>query len=294
MRRVLAGIAGTLIGAVMLGGLAAQPPQPPPAREPDDAASLRARFVRRIAESRQMIERFEQAVARLDRGEAPDAVRDSVEPWRRRAPGSTGANGGRADGGPDRGELPDRATIMEFLTRHYPEMVTRIKDLEKDNAPAAERTIARLAPHIRELLAERDEELRALRIAEFRSGWESMGAMRRLIDALRKDAAGAEAAEAQKQAVAAFGAHFEAQSAVRTREIAVLEQRIAQLRKELGEKLSERDNYISQRLDFAKERAQHPPGQRRDRPEGPKPDEAKPDPRAPDHAKPSPDAAPKR
>lgn len=290
----LLGLTG-LIGCLVVAG-AQQPPGPtgaqPPAGAPrdpaQDRASLQARLERSLTENKVRQQKIEDALARIKRGDSLDSIRDTLDVgpgWGRpgdeggRGRGRNGAQapsvgprpeGARRDGqAPPRLEPAEREAVLAFVTEHNPPMAERLRASLKDNPDMGERSLARLAPHIREVMAERDPEMRQLRIEEMRSGWETMAAMRKLGDALRKDAAGSEAKEAEAQARELLGAHFDMQVKLRNREIAVLEERIAQIRQELGDKLSERQQYIDQRLKMARERASQPRRERSDRPEKP-------------------------
>jgi hypothetical protein len=284
----------TLVG-VFAAALAAQsqPPAPAPAKDAQpaeqavkdpeqDRVSLKARLERSIAEEEQRLAKLKDGVARLNKGEPANKVRDSIDLWRR--PGQEnragrrngGWNEGR-DGGhagpaqPDvNADKPDREVVLAFLAEHNPEFLARVNASLKDNPPMAERTIGRLAPHIREVLAERDEQTRELKIAEMRNGWDTMGAMRKLTEAIRKAPEGPEVQEATARLRELIGAQFDTQVKLRNREIATLEERVAQIRKELGDRLSERETYVNRQIEkllkFARERASQPP-----RKEGEKP-----------------------
>ena len=269
------------IGLILLAAGVAQSqqaPAPVPAKEQAPAvkdaeqerASLKARLERRLAEDEQSIARTKDALARLNKGESAESVQRSLGPQRRGGGGPEG-NGTHRNEPPPKVEASDRDMVMGFLAEHSPDLATRIKAQQKDNPPSAERTIGRLAPHIREALTERDPELRQLRIADLRAGWETMSAMRALIDALRKDPAGVEARTAEVKARELLAVQFDTQVKLRNREITTLEERIAQIRQELSEKLGEKDGYVAQRIKFAQERAKQPAQRGREKSETPSP-----------------------
>jgi hypothetical protein len=289
-------LAGVVLMLVLGSGVSAQQPAAPagapskdaPSAAPtaatgtkdeQDRASLKARLERSIAENEQRLARLKDGLARLNKGEPTDAVRDATEPGRRPPggpDGPSGARGGRRGGNWDGGQhhdgppaapdandgKPDKEVVMAFLAEHNPEFAERINASLKDNPQMAERTIGRLAPHIREVLAERDEQTRTLKIAEMRNGWDTMGAMRKLTDALRKGPDGPEVQEQTGRLRELLGAQFDTQVKLRNREIAVLEERIGQIRKELGDRLSERETYINKQIEkllkFARDRAAQP------------------------------------
>jgi hypothetical protein len=248
--------------------------------------SLKARLERSIAENEQRLTRLKDGLARLNKGEPLDTVRDSMEPGRR--PGGPdgppgGPRGGRRSGPsgphePGHGPPPadanadksDREVVLPFLEQHNPEFAERIKASIKDNPQMAERTIGRLAPHIREVLAERDDQTRELKIAAMRNGWDTMNAMRKLTDAIRKSPEGPEVEEQTARLRELMGVYFDTEVKLRNREIAVLEDRIAQIRKELGDRLSERDTFINKQMDrllkVVHDRANRKEGDKGDKP----------------------------
>jgi hypothetical protein len=272
--------AGTAAG---LGRLQASDPPPDPER-----TAMRERLERRLNETNRIRDRLEAAIKQIDQGATLDDVRAGVFiPGEfRRPPGEKdrgdasrleGRRSGpeRADGGPPpedrRGGPPgpreggdpaaDRRLVMGFLERYDPPMAERIKALLNDRPDDAGRWLGRLAPRIRELMAEKDDELRDLRIAEFRNGQSIMDAARRLGESMRDPAAPEQAEKTRAELREALGRQFDLRAKVHEREIAVLESRVRELRAELDEQTGKRDSYIDQRVEeirrFTSEWAEH-------------------------------------
>jgi hypothetical protein len=194
---------------------------------------------------------------------ATETVRSEIEPDRGRGFGPEGpwregsrhreGPPGAERGGPDR-EKPrlDKGQVLDFIRRNNSEWALRLEQALKDNPPAGERIIARLEPQVREVLAEPSPEVRELRIAEMVNGFETIGAMRELGTALRS---GKPAAERESKLRGLIGRHYDLQLKLREKEIARLEERLAQLREEAGEKRPQREAFIEQRMEQIRKRA---------------------------------------
>lgn len=238
----------------------AQPEKPPapPANQPDagpaqpaadpasDREALRARLVRRQEETRQSLARLERALKLLEEGEPTDRVREEAGGTMRRGDrrdGHTGPPRHRGDDGP-----PTRESLMAFLQEHNPELAARMTAMRTSNPELADRILSRIEPHFREIAAERDPEMKELRIQNLRLGWELMGASRDLGQALREDSKGAEAEQAREALRALLGTQFDLQVKLHRREIALLEERIGKLREEMEKQSSDKDAYIAEKL----------------------------------------------
>lgn len=299
---------------MMLAGAAPsqQPPAPAPNNTPpapaaapaqpeDERGALKARLERSLADLKQLQAKLEDGLARLNRGESPKTVRDSVEIPRFRGTNQDGGRGPRrqptAGTGPTGAPRPDgpgrdhhgddiklepgeKETVLEFIAKHNPEFAERLKAMAKDNAAGHDRLLGRIAPRIREILAEPDAQMRELKTAELKNGWDTMSASRKLAEALRKGETSPEFQQAMANLRTMLGTSFDTEVKIRNREIATLEDRIAQIRKELAERLSERETFVNQKseqmLKFARERANQPPRQH-DKPASPGATPATPD-----------------
>lgn len=247
-------IVGMVAGAAVAGsGAALQPP----ATEPD-RANLRERLVIRLNEANRTRERIEAALKRLDDGAPVGEVRaEAFRPGEGRLGGSDLRRDRRPPGppGPRAGDQPgdpeaDRRLVMGFLERYNPEMAQRMKAALESDAEGAGRWIMRMAPRVRELMTERDEQLREMRIAEFRNGQQVIEAARRLAGALREGNPEAPAAESARQALReALGQQFDIRMTIRRREIAALEERLEQLRAEVRQHEGSRDAFVNDKLE---------------------------------------------
>jgi hypothetical protein len=270
--------------APIYGAAGQEPPRDRPPGPPDEAqapltpeqerAALKARLERRLSESKQNQERLESAIKKLDAGEPLENVRDASPGPGRERPGSRDGpmrrpmgpdfmgernsprrEGGRPEGPGGSGEpgAPggpgDREPVLRMLERANPELYERFMEVRRESPERAEQMLARIEPHMRELIAERDPEMLRLRIQTMRNGWELMGASRRLGELVRGGGDAAEVQEAQERIRALLGSHFDTQVKLHEREIAVLEERLARVRREMAEQTSGREGFISSKFD---------------------------------------------
>jgi hypothetical protein len=266
-------LTGFVVVATIYGAAGQEPPRdpaaPPPSpgaldaggrRKPeDDRAALKARLERRLAESKLNQERLERAVKMLDAGEGMDKIRQEASPGFGGRFDRTGREGSAREGqgprrpreghqGPPPGPSPDGEAVVDMIKQVNPDLFERIQQARRENPEAADRIIQRVAPHMRELIEERDPEMRRLRIQSMRNGWEIAGATRELADAIRSGAAERERAAAEARVGSLLGAHFETQVKLHEREIAMLEERLVQLRTEMAEQSSGREPFVKEKL----------------------------------------------
>jgi hypothetical protein len=257
--------------------------QPTDQMREDDRELLKARLQRRLEDYRSMEERLERALKMLDEGQPTDRVREEAFPVRRGGP--EGREGPRPDSrpelrlerpdGPPHGDQPiDREAMLRFLDRHNTELAQRLRSAVQDNPEMVDRTLRRFEPHFREVMAERDDQMRELRIENLRIGWDLMSASREFGQSLRADPASEQTLQARQRVRAVLGRHFEVQVKLHEREIHLLESRIARLRAEIQEQSSDPEAYIQNKLTQIesmvqrygeRSRGQGPDGQR-DRP----------------------------
>lgn len=217
MRPALPLVVSILAGSILATTALAQPggrrPEPPPA-PPRDAApdpdAIKERLARRLEDLDRQQARLREAIARLDRGDAPEDVLRDLEPprgdGRARRPGPDDGPGERFDGRPDgrpdgrmdgrpegRGG-PDgwdagqpltaegRRWVEEFLAGSMPVMAERVARLREADPQGADRLLMRLAPRLRDAarLKDSDPELFDLRLAEIRVGMDVIDAIRAL------------------------------------------------------------------------------------------------------------------
>jgi len=265
-----------IIPAVLVLGAAAlaqpprqePPPAPPGAPRETDAAAMKARLERWLEETRHREELIQAALKRLSEGASPDEVRKGMEPGMRLprpggrdAQGRPGEPGGRPrQGGPGHeGQRPepfDREQVLGFIQKQNAEMGARMRAMAHDNPEIADRILSRIAPQVREVMAERDDQTREIRTAQLKNGWEVMGAVREIRDAVRNsdDAAKAKGVQHVRDLL---GVGFDLRVRLHEREVAVLEERLAKLKQELADERSGRETFIADRLKQATEPHEH-------------------------------------
>lgn len=297
-RSLLIAAASCIVAAGALGqdqaSTGPEPTAPPPARSAtDDREAMKSRLERWLADTRQREERITAALKKLAEGGTEDEVRKLVEPSLRPGrPTGTGGNsrpprdggqprsrpGGGAGGGPGGGpgdgrpvEGPDRELVMAFIKKNNPELYTRIEEAFKQNPEAGERVFGRLAPHIREVITERDPEVRELRIAELQAGWQALEAMRNLGEATKRSAPEGELAQLTAKLREALARHFDLQTQLKQQEITSLEQRLARLKEEVSHQSTKRDQLIDERMEQIKRGPRERPGHAPPGAEPPKP-----------------------
>lgn len=246
------------------------PKQEAPRDEAQDREAMKARLERWLSETKQRQERIEAALKSLNQGASTDEVRQKMEPPMRgdRPPNGGGGGGRSREGGPAWGGPPprgdqkdgrpgpdpqaEREQVLGFIKQHNPEMYERITKALKENPEAGERVFGRLVPQIREALYERDPATRELRIAQITNGWEIFAAARQFGEATRKGADAADLAARTTAVKALLGKQFDIQLQLHEREIATLEQRLADLKKEVSDSQSNREKYINDRIEMMK------------------------------------------
>jgi hypothetical protein len=127
-------------------------------------------------------------------------------------------------------------------------MHQRLMKAKTEDPQSAERSIGRLTPHVREILAERDSETRSLRIEAFNRLWDVFDAMKEYRGFSK---AGDEAGKTQsvQRLRGLFGAQLDTQVKLHEREIAMLEERLAKLREVLAQQKTNRDAVIAKQID---------------------------------------------
>lgn len=235
---------------VLAAGAQAQPPMGPRNLDPErDRAMLKARLENRLAETRQMQERLEGALQRLDEGAPAAEVRADLEmpgehrelrrtvgvpPWRE-----------------TRHRLTDeeREALKKFVHDQAPDLARRVDLLRNENPMLADRMLSRMEPRLRLFMAEEDQHMRELRMREMRASWDVLGATRAFADALRQSESVQRTRELAAELRNALREHFDLRQAMHQREIELLEQRLVQLRQEMEEHLEARDELVERRVE---------------------------------------------
>ncbi len=203
-------LAGTVLAATTFaqpGGRRPEPPPEPPREAAPDPDAIKERLARRLEDLDRQQARLREAIARLDRGDAPEDVLRDLEPHRgdgrARRPGPDDGPGdkfdsrpegrpdGRMDGRPEGRDGWDpaqpltpegRRWVEEFLAGSMPVMAERVARLREADPQGADRLLMRLAPRLRDAarLKDSDPELFDLRLAEIRVGMDVIDAIRAL------------------------------------------------------------------------------------------------------------------
>jgi uncharacterized small protein (DUF1192 family) len=271
-------------GVITTGTMAQDSPSPAPPptvveeQTGREAARLRESLERRRALVESMRERLDEAIARLDRGEAIDAdladgrgfmlemgeegpngprFQRGGRPDVRPGGGARGGGfDGQAGGGPgEPGQQPTMEEIRRLralIDENLPLLAERMRAAERSDPQAAPRMIGRIAPRLREAFdaKERSPEVFKLRILELEQGFEVLDAARRtrrVVEAEGAESPSAVEAKARFRELAA--AHFDTQVQLQSAEVAELEARIADLRAEIDRKTTHRDEEIDARVD---------------------------------------------
>jgi len=235
-----------------------------------DPAALRARLERRLDQMKREEKNINDALGRLDKGEAPEEIAKGLRPEGRveGRPDLRG-NGFRGDGRGDLRSKPDggksamqtrpgaeggddHERVMGQLREHMPQLAERMEAWRKTDPESANRILGRLGPRVREAaeLHDRDPEMFALKASEVESGFAVMEATRGVVRARTEgDENGREGRlqEAKEKLRSALGAQFDVRMAVQAKEIEALEQRLVGLRADHESQSSKREHFIEER-----------------------------------------------
>jgi hypothetical protein len=275
MRRALwlIALAGLATGAAFTQPPADDKPAPPAtgtqAQPQDDRAALKARLDRWLSDNKHQQERLEAAIKKFESGAPLDEVRSELNSARYpRNPGEQprGPRGPAArngEQGPDHGPPPpapgkmSREEVLEFLNKEFPEIGKRFQDANTDNPGITARVLDRMEPNIREIIAERDPDMKALRRENFQNGFEVMRATREFIDAHRKEPQAPATKEKADKLRELLGTHFDLQIKLHKQEIVILERRLKQLRDEVEKQPTDRQQFIEKRIEDLMNRPPH-------------------------------------
>lgn len=255
----------------------AQQDQPPSAdrpgleQSPVDPEKLKDELTRRIEETKHTQARLEQALARLNEGGDPAEVRRDTMPGRFRdrlrrgredgngldRPGDMQDDRPRGPQGPgpkgDRTLTPeDRERLLAFLEQHMPRIASRFREAIKENPQLADGLLNRLAPKFRELQATEHSqpELFKLRVDDVRAAMTLQEVARSWRPKLRDQNATDDDKRQAREAVSnAVATQYDARVALREHELKVLENRIADAKREIDDMGARRDQRIGEEVD---------------------------------------------
>lgn len=271
------------------GSAGGSEPTPPPRVVPDratsaglDPARLREALERRRDMAEAMRARMDEALNRLDRGEAIDPDLIEIRPpwggpndnW---ADGPRGARVGRPEGRENPVGRPGESggvsqeeivRLRGFVDENLPLLAERLRASERMDPQAAQRMIARIAPRLREAIESRvrSPEVFRIRVAELEQGFQVLELARRTRRIVETEGAESEEAIA---AMATFRehatAHYDTQIRLQRAEVAELESRLLELRAEIDRRTSQREAEIDARVEdvLRSSRPDRPPGANR-------------------------------
>lgn len=244
-----------------------QPSSDPPGAALDESDRARARemLLRRREFAEGMVERLDEAIGRIDRGEPLDlsAMEGRLFEWGNDAMDAPRwQRGGRAEGtgspGPGMSGPPQAPTADEvhrlraFVDENLPMLSRRLKEAERDDPQSAPRMIGRIAPRLREAIEsrERSPEVFRLRVRELEQGFQLLDAARRTRRVIETEGPESQAAiDARARFRELAATHYDTQVELQREEVADLERRLTDLRSELDRKTKNRDAEIDERVD---------------------------------------------
>lgn len=257
-----------------------------------DPVSLRKRLVRTLNFAQRIVEKHEEALAQLDAGEdprvimrslrTPDTRRDS-KPQRdhqdRPIPASFKSDPATSqptnefsepyNDHPRQISADDLLRVRDFVTRHLPEVDSKLKQVESLSPPAAEQLLTLLAPKVVEILSleQIDPTLSDLKLRELKAGLSYTEASRDYRMMLRQPSTNPERlAKAESRVRDSASERFDAQVQIKQYEIHRLTMRIQELHEALDELNAQRDDQVDAQVESAKKL---PKNRRGNRPKNP-------------------------
>lgn len=243
-----------------------------------DPVSLRKRLIRTLNFAQRIVEKHEEALAQLDAGEdprvimrslrTPDTRRDSKQPRNpqdQAIPASFKADPATSQptnesfeahqGHPQQISPDDLSRVRDFISRHLPEVDSKLKQVESLSPPAAEQLITLLAPKVIEILSleQIDPTLSDLKLRELKAGLSYTEASRDYRMMLRQPSANPDKlAKAESRVRDSASERFDAQVQIKQYEIHRLTMRIQELHEALDELNGERDDQVDAQVQSAK------------------------------------------
>lgn len=172
-----------------------------------------------------------------------------------------GAQGGATGGGSEHAPPPIPGTqgvaggklsheeMLEFLDKDFPDIAARFKTAMKEDPGITSRVLDRMEPRVRELLAERDPDMHALRSENFKTDFELLHASKAFIEANRHNAPPDQVKAAGDALRALLGEHFDLQIKMHRQEVVMLERRIKDIQIDVEKQLAKRDEFIEKRME---------------------------------------------
>lgn len=231
-----------------------------------DPAALRIRLERMISRGKEMAERGQAALDKLDAGAPASEVLNelrSVEPNRRGRdePGSKGEDPRRAgpEGAPPEQGISDHRQIHAFLKSEFPALWANISPIVEQDPRSAARLVERMAPQIREILAlQRSQpELAQIKTQQMRVRLDFVEASRLYRQTISDPkATDSDRADALDRIRVLAAKRFDVDLSAKQFEIDRLEARLDELRASLSSYEDRRDDEIQQMTAFEKRNAE--------------------------------------
>jgi hypothetical protein len=114
-----------------------------------------------------------------------------------------------------------------------------------------------MEPNVREIIAERDPEMKVLRRDSFHNDMDVMHAGREFYEAHLKEPQSDATKQKAEKLRDLLGTHFDLRIKMHQQEISLLERRIKQLRDELEKQPTDRQQFIDKRVEDLINRPQH-------------------------------------
>ncbi len=234
--------------------------------QPNMREQIRERLTERLERARDLVERLENTLAQIDRGERPDpALLRELDRPRGRAQGrevdgpvpGEGRDSPRDSlGAADRAQ-PSVEEMRAFIDREVPWLATRLKRAEAEHPGSSEAMLRRAGPRIAEVMRKAKDDPAGARVLveQFRLGADMVDASRRI----RRAMAAGEMTE--EQAKAAFRKlalrHLEIREHLAQRELEHARKRVQELEKGLAADRAKRDAILDDMAERMFKRASH-------------------------------------
>ena len=206
-----------------------------------DGRLMRQRVQEELDHSRRQCARLEQALRRLDEGDAPREVWREMREQRDERPVAENITD------------DDRARVVAYLREHAPEMGERLAAATREHPRGADFIVGRVLAQLREIDRLRSEqpELGEVRERALSVGLRMRQAVMRLHHARQEDDAEA-TGQAETELRGLIGEQFDLDRRIRGFEIERLGEELARMRAEHEERLAQRDQIVTEQLEQLK------------------------------------------
>lgn len=231
-----------------------------------DPEALRIRLERMISRGKEMAERGQAALDKLDAGAPASEVlnelrSDDANRRGRDEPGLKGEDPRRAgpEGAPPQQGISDHRLIHAFLQQEFPNLWANISPIVEQDPRSAARLVERMAPQIREILVLKrsQPELAEIKTQQMRVRLDFVEASRLYRQAIgNQNATDSDRADALERIRVLAAQRFDADLRAKQFEIDRLEARLDELRASLNSYEDRRDTEIQQMTAFEQRNAE--------------------------------------